>query len=234
MLPFGVVCPGLRGGPGCPATPPGTRSPGPTQGWPVLLNRFEYALMNNPLRALVQRYFEAARLLRMGGLVQGGAALEIGCGRGVGAGLILDLFGAGTVDAFDLDPRMVAAARKRLGPSGSRARFWVGDATSIPAPDSTYDAVFDFGIIHHIPRWRLALAEVRRVLKPGGRFYAEEVLDRFVGHPLARLLLEHPQNDRFDRETFCTALAEAGLEVVSTMELWGSFAWFVASRPASG
>ena len=36
--------------------------------------------------------------------------------------------------------------------------------------------MFDFGIIHHVPQWRRALAEVARVLKPGGRFYAEEVL----------------------------------------------------------
>jgi hypothetical protein len=60
----------------------------------MLLNRVEYALMNNPLRAALQRHFEAARLLRMGGPMQGGTALEIGCGRGVGAELILDVFGA--------------------------------------------------------------------------------------------------------------------------------------------
>ena len=45
----------------------------------MLLNRVEYALMNNPLRAAIQRRFEARRLLRMGGPVPGGAALELGC-----------------------------------------------------------------------------------------------------------------------------------------------------------
>ena len=199
----------------------------------MLLNRVEYALMNNPLRAALQRRFEAARLLRMAGPMQGGAALEIGCGRGVGVDLILDVFGAEVVDAFDLDPRMVALARRRLEPRGERARFWVGDATSIPAPDSTYDAVFDFGIIHHIPRWRLALAEVRRVLKPGGRFHAEEVLGRFIRNPIVRRVLEHPQADRFDRGGFRTALTDAGLEVRDTAELWHSFAWFIADKPTS-
>jgi len=195
------------------------------------LNRIEYALMNNPVRATIQRHFEAARLIRMGGPIEGGAALEMGCGRGVGAELILDLFGAGTVDAFDLDPRMVALSRERLGPRGSRARFWVGDVTSIPVPDSIYDAVFDFGIVHHVPRWRLALAEVRRVLKPGGRFYAEEVLGRFIRHPFVRLLLDHPQNDRFNQDAFSAALSEAGLKPLCTRALWGSFAWFVANKP---
>jgi ubiquinone/menaquinone biosynthesis C-methylase UbiE len=199
----------------------------------MLLNRFEYALMNNPVRAAIQRRFEARRLLRMGGDCRGGAALEIGCGRGIGAELVLDCFGAGTVDAFDLDPRMVALARKRLERRGTRARFWVGDATSIPVADSTYHAVFDFGIIHHIPRWRLALAEVRRVLEPGGRFYAEEVLARAIRHPVTRRLLEHPQSDRFDRQEFSAAMTEAGLEPLDTMEMWGAVAWFVADKPAA-
>ena len=39
----------------------------------------------------------------------------------------------------------------------------------IEAAAATYDAVVDFGIIHHIPHWRAALAEIFRVLKPGGR-----------------------------------------------------------------
>ena len=104
---------------------------------------------------------------------------------------------------------------------------------SIPAADSSYDAVFDFGIIHHIPHWRSALAEVRRVLKPGGRFYAEEVLAAFIRSPVVRRLLEHPQSDRFDRQTFGSALGEAGLELQGSMELARAFAWFVADKPAA-
>jgi len=173
----------------------------------VLLNRAEYGLMNNPLRAAIQRHFEAPRLLRMGGPMGGGAALEIGCGRGVGIELIYEVFGADSVDAFDLDPSMVELARERLAARGLRARLWVGDVTAISSADERYDAVFDFGIIHHIPRWRGALAEVRRVLKPGGRFYAEEVLSDFIHNPLVRRLLDHPLEDRFDAATFSSALA---------------------------
>ena len=85
-------------------------------------------------------------------------------------------FGADSVDAFDLDPRMVGEARERLAAHGLDARLWVGDATAISSADERYDAVFDFGIVHHVPDWRPVLSEVSRVLVPGGRFYAEEVL----------------------------------------------------------
>lgn len=166
----------------------------------------------------------------MGGRMRGGRALGVGCGRGVAAELILDMFGADSVDAFDLDPRMVALAGKRLATRGDRVRLWVGDATSIPAPDSTYEAVFDFGILHHIPRWRSALAEVRRVLKPDGVLYAEEALRRLIAHPIARRLLVHPRDDRFDSSEFTRELRSSGLEPYAIEELWGWFAWFAARK----
>jgi len=199
----------------------------------MLLNRVEFALMNNPIRSAIQRRFEADRLLRLGGPLHGGTALEIGCGRGVGVELVLERFGAEVVHAFDLDPRMVALARKRLRRRGSRVRLWVGDSTRIPVPDEAYDAVFDFGIIHHVPDWRRALSEVRRVLKPGGRFYAEEVLAGFLRNRLVRGLLEHPRDDRFDSGDFRRALGEAGLTALASREAWGAFAWFVASKRAA-
>ncbi len=196
----------------------------------MLLNRLEFALMNNPVRAALQRHYESRRLLRMAGRMCGGRALELGCGRGVGTKLILDLFRADAVDAFDLDPRMVALARRQLRPRGSRVRLWVGDATAIPVAAATYDAVFDFAIIRHIPRWRQALREVERVLAPGGQFYAEEVLGSFIGHQIVRRLFDHPQTDRFDATAFRAAIQEAGLAAHATEQLWGAVAWFTATK----
>ena len=187
--------------------------------------------MNNPIRAAVQRHVEASKLLRMGGAVTGGVALELGCGRGVGAELILELFEAAHVDGFDLDPRMVVRARQHLRQHGARARLWVGDAAAIAARDGQYDAVFDFGVLHHIPEWRAAIAEVRRVLAPGGRFYAEEVLAPAVRR--SRHFLKHPQTDRFDAAGFEAALSQAGLAPVARADLGRSFAWFVVTRPAA-
>lgn len=194
----------------------------------MLLNRLEFALMNNPVRAAVQRHFESRRLLSMAGPMNGGRALEIGCGQGVGTQLILEVFKADSVDAFDLDPRMVALARRRS--RVSNVRFWIADASAIPTPSATYDAVFDFGIIHHIPDWRPAVREVARVLKPGGRFYVEEILAAFIDHPITRRLMDHPQAGRFDAQTFAAALEDAGMAVDAQKEMWGSVGWFVATR----
>jgi len=187
--------------------------------------------MNNPVRAAVQRHVEARRLLAMGGRMRGGTALELGCGRGVGADLILDLFGARAVDGFDLDQRMVALARRRHRDRPA-VRPWTGDATAIPVAGETYDAVFDFGILHHVPDWRAGLREVHRVLKPRGRFYAEEVLRSFILNPIVRRTLRHPEFDRCDHTEFQEGLREAGLAPLAVRTIGRGFAWFVAERPS--
>jgi len=196
----------------------------------VILNKSEFLAMNNPLRALIQRRFEAQRLFKMGCSKSARHALEIGCGRGVGVDIIFDVFSAEIVDAFDLDPKMIDLAGKRLETRGHKVSLWVGDATHIQAPDSTYDAVFDFGIIHHIPNWRQAVAEVYRVLKPGGRFYAEEVLPAFIFHPIWQRLLDHPREDRFEHEQFKSNLREVGFHLLVDNKIWNWFGWYVADK----
>ena len=196
----------------------------------MLLNALEKSMMNNPIRAAIQRYVEAQILKRMGGPLPGGRVLELGCGRGVGIEIILKGFGAKQVDAFDLDPEMIALAQKRMARLGKQVKLWVGDATAIQAKDNAYHAVFDFAIIHHIPKWRDALREVYRVLKPGGRFYAEEVLKQFIGNPVWRRFFDHPQEDRFDCKQFVAALRTIGFRIVAQRKLGESFAWVVAEK----
>lgn len=186
--------------------------------------------MNNPLREWVQGRLEARWLLKLGGPTPNAVALEVGCGRGVGAEIILNTFQARRVDAFDLDPEMIQLARRRLARHGKRVHLWTGDAACIGAEDETYDAVFDFGIIHHVPDWPRALGEVHRVLKTGGRFYAEEVLDRFILNPVVRRVLDHPLDNRFGAARFAAALEGQGFHVVGSRSIGSLFAWFVAEK----
>ncbi len=198
----------------------------------MLLNRVEKALMNNPLREWAQRHLEARWFLDLGGLAEGASALEVGCGRGVGVEIILDAFRAKRVDAFDLDPGMIRLARRRLASRGDRVRLWTGDATRIGAGDATYDAVFDFGIIHHVPDWPMALTEIYRVLKPGGRLYAEEMLERFILNPVVKRILDHPLENRFDAVQFSGALEAQGFRIVGERSVASLFARFVAEKPS--
>ncbi len=71
----------------------------------------------------------------------------------------------------DFSAGMVAEQRQTLGASGQFA-FEVIDAQSIPYPDGTFDAVIANHMLYHVPDRPRALAEIRRVLKPGGYFYA--------------------------------------------------------------
>ena len=197
----------------------------------MILNDFERLLTNSPVRRFLQRRVEVPWFLRNGGPVTGGHVLEVGCGRGIGAGLILEQFGAARLDAFDLDPRMLARAKRRLARYGDRVCLWQGDATAIAATDDGYDAVFDFEIIHHVPDWRSALAEIFRVMKPGGRFYAGEILERFILNPLSARLFDHPMQDRFDHAAFCDGLAHAGFHLDAERGMAECVGWYVARKP---
>lgn len=192
----------------------------------MLMNRIETWVVNNPARTLLQRNVEARRLLRMGGRVDGGTALELGCGRGEGARIILERFGAARVVGIDLDPAQIERARRRLGARyDDRVDLRLGDAARLDFPDGSFDAVFDFGILHHVPEWRQALCEVRRVLAPGGRFYFEEVLRGFLDTRASRLLFRHPEEGHFTAEELIDACRSAGLDMIGDVTRIGS--WFV-------
>jgi len=185
------------------------------------LNRVEKALMNNPVRALVQRHYESALMQQIGGRVDGERVLEIGCGRGVGTEIIFERFGAREVDAFDLDPDMIERARRRLsGYSRDRLRLFVGDVAAINAEDASYDAVFDFGIVHHVPAWQQAIVEISRVLRPGGRFFFEEVTKQALDRWLYRTFLDHPKHDRFSAGEFVEELEAQGIVVGENTKEW--------------
>jgi SAM-dependent methyltransferase len=88
---------------------------------------------------------------------------------------------------------------------------------AVGARDGSYDAVFDFGIIHHVEDWRAALAETARVLRHGGRFFFEEVTATALARPSYRLLFDHPADDRFTAGEF---LAECGHHGLVAGERW--------------
>jgi ubiquinone/menaquinone biosynthesis C-methylase UbiE len=105
-----------------------------------------------------------------------GQALELGSGTGF---FLLNLKQAGVLDeghVTDISPGMVEAAKRNAQNLGFTVQGRVADAESIPYDDDTFDLVVGHAVLHHIPDVELALREVLRVLRPGGRFV-------FAGEP---------------------------------------------------
>lgn len=178
------------------------------------MNRIEKFFMNNPVRSMIQRWYEVPLLERMGGHVEGMRVLEVGCGRGIGTELIFKRFGAREVHACDIDPDMVRKARQRLSAyPPDRLRLTVGDVTALDAEDGAYDAVFDFWIIHHVPEWQKAVSEIVRVLRPGGGFFFQEVTSHALNRLFYRMFLDHPRENRFSGREFVSELERNGIAV---------------------
>ena len=216
----------------------------------MLMNRAETALINSPPRRWLQRY-EARAMIELGGRVPGGRAVEMGCGPGWGTRLILDRFGVARIDAVDLDPAMVRRARRRLARYGERVHVAEGSATDVRAAFATvgepadrghadvgttgsYDAVFDFAILHHVPDWRAALDEVARLLAPGGRFFFDEVCAPALARYSYRTLFDHPTEDRFSAGEFLAELPRHGLTVDDRWRTWVGSDYLVGVAIRSG
>jgi ubiquinone/menaquinone biosynthesis C-methylase UbiE len=183
------------------------------------LNWAEMLVVNNPSRVVQQR-FEIGWMKKRMPLAPGGVFLEIGCGRGAGAELISAEFSPGLLCAMDLDPKMIKRAFRYLGPEKRRSiSFFSADALSLPHPDAIFDAVFGFGVLHHVPDWQSSLAEIRRVLKPGGTYFLEELYPSLYQNFITRHILLHPTQNRFRSDDLKSALASGGFSIHSCLEL---------------
>jgi glycosyltransferase involved in cell wall biosynthesis/SAM-dependent methyltransferase len=100
--------------------------------------------------------------------VKGQRVLEIGLGQGAESEQLIRRGARWT--GLDLTSESVRRVQIRLELKGlPYCGIWRGSATNIPAADSSFDVVFSHGVLHHVPDILAAQAEVRRVLKPGGR-----------------------------------------------------------------
>ena len=175
------------------------------------LNKIEFALMNNPIRAFIQKKHEIRVLRRMTPITNIGIALEIGCGNGYGTKLIKAYFCPSRIVAIDLDEKMIQLARRKN--KDSSIQYHVMDASTLSFTDRTFDAIFDFGIIHHIPNWKDCISEMHRVLKVNGEVILEEIsIDTFSTLPgrIWKPLLDHPYNEMFTTAEFLESIAAAG------------------------
>jgi ubiquinone/menaquinone biosynthesis C-methylase UbiE len=97
----------------------------------------------------------------------GAKVLEIGVG--LGTDLIQFADAGADCHAIDITDEHMNLARENFALRGYQVDIRRSDATAIQHPDETFDVVYSFGVVHHIPEIDKVLTEVHRVLKPGGK-----------------------------------------------------------------
>ena len=111
-------------------------------------------------------YEEMYKLIRP--VVKAKTVLELATGTGLIAKHIVNA--AAHIEATDASAEMIAEAKRDN--HSAKLHFSVQDATSLPYADETFDAVLIANALHIMPRPEKALAEIYRVLKPGGQLFA--------------------------------------------------------------
>jgi SAM-dependent methyltransferase len=148
----------------------------------------------------------------------GRRVLELGCGTGEFTRRVAS--SGASIVALDLSPELLAKARARVG---ARESVWFirGNAEILPFPCAHFDAVFGCSVLHHL-NLETTLAEVQRVLRPGGRLtfsepnlFNPQVFLMFKVRGLRARFGVSPDEMAFSRATITRALQRLGFGQIS-------------------
>jgi len=158
-------------------------------------------------------------------MLKGGEkVLDVGCGTG---GVTIPAKTAvgsnGMAAGIDPAPEMIAVAKKKAVRAGLEIDFRIGVIESLPYADSTFDVVTSSLMMHHLPEHlRVAgLAEVKRVLKPGGRLLIADMTrsgTSMHARVFSALTMHGRHGTQFGIEDLPRLLQEAGFEDVKLLD----------------
>ena len=127
----------------------------------------------------------AVPFIEFAGLDDGERVLDVGCGTGSLTFALPQAANVGEVAAFDYSPVFVEEAQRRN--SDPRITIQQADACAIPFPDDRFDRALALLVLHFVPDAGRAVAEMRRVVRPGG-VVAAAVWDNLGGMPGTRMM----------------------------------------------
>ena len=152
------------------------------------MTAFEKRLVN---AAAHSRHVAEQAVRRLGRVpVQPGwSYLDVGCGNGLATLHVADTLGLRGV-GVDMDPSQIELARRAAG-NRTDVSFVIGSATELPFPTAGFEIVSTNKTMHHVPEWRLALDEIKRVVAPGGYLVFADLNAPLALAPLLRPTLGH-------------------------------------------
>jgi SAM-dependent methyltransferase len=149
----------------------------------------------------------AAKLVKFAEVTAGQRVLDVACGTGVVA--ITAARAGGKVSGLDLTPKLLERARENAAIAGVDVDFVEGDAEALPYPDASFDVVLSQYGHMFAPRPTIAVREMLRVLKPGGRVaFSTWPPEHFTGSLFALIARNMPP-------------PPAGTEPAAAPPLWG-------------
>jgi SAM-dependent methyltransferase len=170
--------------PAVPENPAGSADPAVVNDYDC----FAEAYSDETEANLINGYYTRPALLNLAGDVAGRRILDVGCASGP---LLAELRDRGAiVTGVDSSTKMVALARRRLGADTDLQVAALG--CPLPFPDGAFDVVIASLVLHYLEDWTAPLAELRRVLTPGGRLIVA------VDHPFAIALMHREAGRKAD------------------------------------
>jgi ubiquinone/menaquinone biosynthesis C-methylase UbiE len=138
--------------------------------------------------------------------------LDAGCGTGALTSEILRRTKTANITGIDISEAYVQYAARQI--SDPRVSFEVADLNALPMPDETYDHVVSQLVLNFVPNTSLALSELLRVLKPGGRL-AAAIWDGRGGLVFNRIFLDtaamlDPEANELRKKNFTRPLTRPG------------------------
>lgn len=158
-----------------------------------------------------------------------GDVLEIGGGSGAMAAGVARTYPDVRLTVTDVDQAMVAAARERLN-RFANVEVAHADVTELPFEAGRFDAVTSYLMLHHVIEWVDALAEVARVLRPGGALNGYDLTDTRLARAIHRA--DGSPHRIIAPDELADGLTVAGFTEISIHPSWrGHLMRFHAQRP---
>jgi SAM-dependent methyltransferase len=135
--------------------------------------------------------------------------LDVGCGCGLALGELRERFAARSLAGVDSDAALALQARR----AHPEADVRIGDARKLELADGAFDLVLCHQLLHHLSAPTEALAEIHRVLAPGGVLLLTESCASFLRLWWVRLFFRHPRNAYRSAAEYVALVRAAGFDV---------------------